>query len=214
MSFVYFVPLSDGSAFKVGKSNDPQNRFMRLGLHYSLEPSKAVLLDCRSVDVAFEIEGLLRRTLKLHHLYISKDGGSEMYKQDIFEDSKQILNVIGKLYGLKVIPYFEWDKQYRAKQPQSGIDFELQCIGRKLKNRRLQKNLSVSDVATQLELRNSLVTSMEKECNAKSRDLFRYMKLVDLDYSSVRDMTNEPHVSRRHARSCLNKINTSDSGTN
>jgi DNA-binding XRE family transcriptional regulator len=172
MSSVYLVPLRDLSAFKIGKADRPQDRFLQLSEFYEFDFSKGFTVRCDSSDSAFQIESMLHAACSPHQVLFDYDGGTEFFCHSVYEQALEILKLVAKLRGYEIAPCTMLLEQMPLLSVVKPDDVRkaLSVLIRKIRNQRILRNLTQIQLAEAAGISEKCLRNLESgsgcsECN-------------------------------------------------
>jgi DNA-binding XRE family transcriptional regulator len=143
MSFVYIAPLTDRSAFKVGKAIAPSSRLSQLLRYYDFDTSQILIANCNTQDNAFALESILHKACEGKRLFMPYDGGTEFIDFNLFAEAICIARAVCRINGFQTIPFV----RQRDENPVDETSLIVDAFANKIRARRLDLNLRQSDVA-------------------------------------------------------------------
>ncbi len=143
MAFVYIAPLSDRSAFKVGKAIAPSSRLSQLLRYYDFNTSQILIVDCKTADKAFGLESILHKACEGMRVIMPQDGGTEFFSHRLFNDTVCIAQAVSRINDFQTIPFIG----EREKNPIDETHLIVEAFSNKIRARRLELNLSQAEVA-------------------------------------------------------------------
>ena len=183
MSFVYIAPLKNKTAFKVGKSNSPAERIMSLTRFYDFEFEDISVIDCKSQDGAYRLEGLLHSVCETQRVVFEYDGGTEFFAYGIYGKLLSVVTIVAEMNGYIVTKMPSVESIVILKDVKhDDIDCMLNAIANKVKNKRLGYNISQVQLATICGLSRRTIQNMEDDAIVTLPHFIRILKALDLDH--------------------------------
>lgn len=178
MSFVYIAPLADGTAFKVGKAIAPSSRLSQLLQYYDFDTNSILIVDCRRVENACELESILHKACgKMQHL-MPYDGGTEFFSSDVYQDAIAITESVCRINAYKNVPFIRQKNQDSIDE--AGLI--VASFSSKIRARRLELNLTQAQVAELAGVGKRTVERIENSGSATFYNMVCVLRALDLEY--------------------------------
>lgn len=178
MSFVYIAPLSDGTAFKVGKAIAPSSRLSQLLRYYDFDTNSILIIDCQLVENAYALETLLHKACsKMQHL-LPYDGGTEFFSSQAYHDAIAIAESVCRINGYKTVPFI----RKKSEDPIDEAGLIVASFSNKIRARRLELNLTQAQVADLAGLGKRTVERIEGTGKTTFYNLVCVLRSLDLEY--------------------------------
>jgi DNA-binding XRE family transcriptional regulator len=192
MSYVYLLPLSDQSAFKIGKAAAPQRRITQLTHFYSVDIGNVVIISCWNDDLAFKLESSLHTIFQRYSCSLEGDGGTEFFDYSAYPLARQICESIGKVKGYSLIQFVV---DATVKTP-ANAEVVLSKLSQIIRNKRLAMDLSQAEVARMAEVSKRTVERLELGSQATLQNAVKVMTALNVE-KSILDVKPIIPVRRR-----------------
>jgi hypothetical protein len=196
MSFVYIAPLSDQSAFKVGKAIAPSSRLSQLLRYYDFNTSQILIVNCKTVDNAFALESILHQACEGMRVVMPYDGGTEFFSHKLFDEAACIARAICRINGFQTIPFV----REREEDPIDETCLIVEAFANKVRARRLELNLRQTDVAKLAGVAKRTIERIERRGQATFHNLVAVLRALNLEYLFSQLEINVP-LRQRSTRS-------------
>jgi len=194
MAFVYIAPLSDRTAFKVGKAVAPSARLCQLMRFHDFEVKGIVIVDCRTVENAFALESVLHKACEEMRVLLPHDGGTEFFSHKVFDEALSIARSVCRINSYKTVPFVR-----ERKTAEIGEDaLIVEAFAAKIRARRLELDLSQATLAKLAKVSKRTIERIESRGQSTFRNVVAVLIALNLEHllSSL-----EVNVSLRHRSS-------------
>ncbi len=178
MAFVYIAPLSDRTAFKVGKAIAPSSRLCQLLRYYEFDTSQILIVDCKTVDNAFTLEAILHKACEGRQIIMPHDGGTEFFSQKLFDEAVCIVRAICRINDFKTIPFV----REREANPIDETSLIVEAFANKIRARRLELNLSQAMVAKLAAVGHRTIQRIEHKGQSTFHNLVAVLAALNLEH--------------------------------
>ena len=184
MSFIYIAPLVDKTSYKIGKSRNPSNRILALSKYYHFDFKNIDFIDCKSETDAYKFENILHCACDKSRVIMEYDGGTEFFDFKTYEDTLSLVKIVIKMndFDLIKMPDVTNIKNFDAIE-QDDIKCLMNSITNKLKNKRLEYNISQKQLAIIAGISPNTIRNMESNNFSITLENFiKVLKSLDLDH--------------------------------
>ncbi len=178
MAFIYIAPLRDESAFKVGKTVAPSSRISQLQQYYDFDFRKVVIVNCRTVSNAFALESILHKACQDKHVFMPHDGGTEFFSYDVLGDVLGIAEAVCQINDYETIAFV----RERVEDPIDETQVIVEAFSNKIRARRLELDLSQSEVAEMSGLSRKTIINIESHCRSGFSNVVSVLRVLNLEY--------------------------------
>jgi DNA-binding XRE family transcriptional regulator len=140
---VYLAPLSNKTAFKIGKSIEPNKRLNHLSRFYDFCPSETLIIQCVTEKQSFQIESCLHKALENHNVSLDFEGGTEFFNYTKFKEAVAIGDLLCSLNGLLKLSF----KKDTSIQKAPSSEILATQIANRVKSERIEQNLKQKELA-------------------------------------------------------------------
>jgi DNA-binding XRE family transcriptional regulator len=178
MAFVYIAPLSDGTAFKVGKAIAPSSRLSQLLQYYDFDTKNILIVDCKLVENAYVFESILHKACrKMQHL-LPYDGGTEFFSSDVYSDAIAIAESVCRINGYRTVPFI----RQKNEDPIDEAGLIVASFSNKIRARRLELNITQAQLADVAGVAKRTVERIENSGGATFYNIVCVLRSLDLEY--------------------------------
>jgi hypothetical protein len=178
MSFIYIAPLSDHSAFKVGKAIAPSSRLSQLLRYYDFSTSQILIVNCKTVDNAFALESILHKACEGMRVIMPYEGGTEFFSHKLFDEAVCIARAVCRINSFQTVPFV----RERQEDPIDETNLIVEAFANKIRARRLELNLRQADVAKLAGVAKSTIERIEKRGQATFYNMVAVLRALNLEY--------------------------------
>lgn len=196
MSFVYIAPLSDGTAFKVGKTIVPSSRLSQLLQYYDFDTNSILIIDCKTVEKAYELESILHKACSKMQQLMPYDGGTEFFSSDVFHDAITIAESVCHINGYTTLPFI----RQKCEGSIDEANLIVVSFSNKIRARRLELNLTQAQLADLAGVGKRTVERIENSDNATFYTMVRVLRSLDLEYLFSQLEITDPFRKRASSR--------------
>lgn len=190
-SYVYLFPMKDRSTFKIGKSINPSSRFSQLLKYYDLDKDRSTLFLCDSEQVSFTIESIIHKSFQQNKCFFEYDGGTEFFNYSVHEDVLKMFEILSSQYNLLKSPF---PKNIKIECSQSCIELLLIKIGNSIKRKRVNLNISQSQLGNITGITRQTIASIENGNSGPSissvLSILEVLKMTDIFDNLYHNETN------------------------
>lgn len=196
LAFVYLSPLSDETAFKIGKAKSPSARLLNLSEFHGLHATHTWLMGCPNEHSAFVAESFLHRVFHKYSIERVNDGGTEFFKMSCFIECRRIAAAYAAAHG-------HIFSQYLSPKPERGepaISNSIVEISEKIRTRRLACNLKQEELAERAGISRLTYLRFENGENGHI-GLSSFLRILkELGLSNVIDSMPKDETFRQRAK--------------
>jgi DNA-binding XRE family transcriptional regulator len=196
MSFVYIAPLSDGTAFKVGKAIAPSSRLSQLLRYYDFDTNNILIVDCNTVEQAYEFESILHKACRNMQRLMPYDGGTEFFAHNVLHDAIKIAESVCQINGYRTVPFI----RQKNEDPIDEAGLIVASFSNKIRARRLELNLTQAQLADLAGVGKRTVERIENSDNATFYTMVRVLRSLDLEYLFSELEITDPFRKRASSR--------------
>jgi T5orf172 domain/Helix-turn-helix len=178
MSFVYIAPLSDRSAFKVGKAIAPSSRLSQLLRYYDFNTNQILIVNCKTIDNAFALESILHKACEGMRVIMPYDGGTEFFSHNLFNEAVCIIHAVCRINGFQTIPFVRERREDTIDE--TGLIIE--AFANKIRSRRLELNLRQTDVAKLAGVAKRTIERIEQRGQSTFYNMVAVLRALNLEY--------------------------------
>lgn len=178
MSYVYVAPLSDGTAFKIGKAIAPSSRLSQLMRFYEFNSASILIIDCKTTDNAFALESILHKACYKKRCLMPFDGGTEFFSQEIYNDAITIAESVCRMNDYRTIPFV----RQKSNEPVDEAELIVVSFSNKIRARRLELNITQAELADLTGISKRTIERIEKIGQASFYNIVRVLRALDLEY--------------------------------
>lgn len=178
MSFVYIAPLSDGTAFKVGKAIAPTSRLSQLMRYYDFDTNDILIIDCLLVENAYVLESVLHKACEKMRRLMPYDGGTEFFSSNVYQDAIAITKSVCRINGYRTVPFIR--QKYQDPIDEAGLI--VASFSNKIRARRLELNLTQAQLADRAGVGKRTVERIESSENATFYHMVCVLRSLDLEH--------------------------------
>lgn len=204
MSYLYILPLKDKSAFKIGKSDSPMKRITRLLNFYDIDTTSVTIIDCRTTTQSYFTETLFHKIFEEYNVTREYEGGTEFFNYIIYQDAMDLCNLICRVKGYSKIP-FKADSSVKLLTPSQ---ISANRFSTMLKNKRLELNLSQTDLAKAASISKRTVERFEKTGQATFENVLQMFSVLGIEDNFFSNVIN--NTTRKRAKKKLIFVGDSD----
>lgn len=177
MYYVYTAPLEDASAFKIGVSSDPTARVVGLSHYYTFALKSVRILECPSMEIAFQIETLLHNLCSASKVIFPFDGGTEFFDYQLLPQVLQVLDACSGLTGhLPVLLNLDPAKCAEVDE----VAQTMNALANKIKAKRLSLNLKQEQIAEACEVTVQTYRRLERGDGSSITTLLKVLKALGM----------------------------------
>ena len=173
-SYIYVLISADRGSLKIGKSDNPIKRATILSKYYEFNFFESFYIRCDESN--FEIETMLHKIFKKHHIHFDYDGGNEFFKYDVLDDILALIKIFEKYYDLKKYK-FKLKKQDIVIEKENQI---FSSIGESIKNRRLFLDINQQELAESCDVNRRTILNLERG-QGSLKNLVRVMIVLGIE---------------------------------
>jgi DNA-binding XRE family transcriptional regulator len=178
MAFVDIAPLSDGTAFKVGKAIAPSSRLSQLLQYYDFDTSSILIVDCKLVENAYALEFILHKACSKMQKLMPYDGGTEFFSSNAYQDAIAIAESVCRINGYRTVPFI----RQKNDDPIDEAGLIVASFSNKIRARRLELNLTQAQVAELAGVGKRTVERIENSGNTTFYNMVCVLRSLDLEY--------------------------------
>lgn len=181
MACVYIAPLSNLTAFKVGKAIAPSSRLSHLMRYYEFNTNQIIIIDCKTSDSAFALEAMLHKACESKRVVMPYDGGMEFFSYMLFNEAVCIASAICRINDFKMIPFVI----ERRANPINEASRIAAAVAGRVRARRLELNLSQAMVAKLASVGCRTIQRIERAGQSTLRNLAAVLMVLNLEHLLV-----------------------------
>ncbi|MCZ6804968.1 MAG: GIY-YIG nuclease family protein [Proteobacteria bacterium] len=178
MSYVYIAPLADDTAFKVGKAIAPSSRLTQLLRYYEFDTSRILIVNCKTVGNAFELESILHKSCSKKQKLMPYDGGTEFFSFDAYDKAITIVQSVCSINDYQTIPFVRQKREKPADEAGLIVD----AFSNKIRARHLELNLTQAEVAKLANLSKRTIEHIENHGKSMFYNMVCVLRVLDLEY--------------------------------
>lgn len=178
MAFVYIAPLSDRTAFKVGKAVAPSARLSQLMRFHDFEVKRIVIVDCRTVGNAFALESLLHNACEGMRVILPHDGGTEFFSHKVFDEALSIARSVCRINDYETVAFVR--ERTAGAIEEDGLIVEV--FAAKIRARRLELDLSQEAVAKLAKVSKRTIERIENRGQSTFRNMVAVLIALNLEH--------------------------------
>lgn len=179
MSYIYIAPLKDQTAFKIGMSLCPHERLRGLARYYRFNLDEILIMNCDGHGGTVTIEKAMHSIMHPHKRLQPFQAGSEFYDYSAYRVALSLLDSIAEVGGF-VICHMEAD--FIDDRPFSPIDLSLSALGKRCASRRLNLNITQSELAKKAGVGLRTIQRLESGMCSTTESLIKVMKSLEMSY--------------------------------
>lgn len=176
MSYIYILPLKDKSAFKIGKSDSPMKCITRLLNFYDIDTNSVTIIDCRTTSQSYSFETLFHKVFEGSNVARDYEGGTEFFNYTVYRDAIDLCNLICRVKGYSAIPF----RVDSSVKPLTSSQVSANRFSTLVKNKRLNLNLSQTDLAMAASVSKRTVERFEKTGKATFENVLQMFSALGL----------------------------------
>lgn len=180
MSYIYILPLKDKSAFKIGKSDSPMKRITRLLNFYDIEINNITIIDCHSTSQSYTFEALLHTVFDGNKIAREYEGGTEFFNYAVYQDAIDLCNLLCRVRGYSKIPF----RDDSSVKPLTSSQISANRFSTFVRNKRLELNLSQTDLAKAASISKRTVERFEKTGQATFENVIQMLSVLGVENDS------------------------------
>ena len=204
MSYIYILPLKDKSSFKIGKSDSPMKRITRLLNFYDIDTNSITIIDCITTSQSYFFETLLHKVFDGHSIIHEYEGGTEFFNYSVYRDVIDLCNLICRIKEYSTIP-FKMDSSVKLL---SSSQVSANRFSTFVRNKRLELNLSQTDLAKAAAISKRTVERFEKTGQATFENVLQMFSALGIDDGLFSKTSTNP--LRKRAKKKMVFIGDSD----
>lgn len=204
MSHIYILPLKDKSSFKVGKSDSPMKRITRLLNFYDININSITIIDCHTTSQSYVFETLIHKMFEHHRIVYEYEGGTEFFNYGVYGDILELCNLICRIKGYSTIP-FKIDSSVKIL---SSVQISTNRFSILVKNKRLELNISQTDLAKTSSVSKRTIERFEKTGQASFKNVLQIFAALGIDDNLFTKISTNP--IRKRATKKLMLVGDSD----
>jgi len=160
---VYIAPLKNKTAFKIGKSKEPNKRLNQLSRFYDFSEGETIIIQCDDEQQSYRIESCLHEAFEKHNVSMDFDGGTEFFNYTQFPEAVSMASILCKINGLPKIGFCQ---NQEIKKAEKSEKLAIQ-IANRIKSKRIEKNLQQKELSKLAKISSSTLQRLEKngQCN-------------------------------------------------
>ena len=156
--YIYIAPLLNKTAFKIGKADSPYKRLSDLSACYEFDYAGVVLIDSGNTAETCKFEHILHTACETCRVAFESDGGTEFFNYEVYDRTIEAARALASIRGCAEVKFIPTEIE-PAVSDSTDI---MGRLGRMVRNKRLERNLTMSQLAESCGIIRQTLSRLER----------------------------------------------------